>query len=110
MVTIAETGPYQRQAKKYLSEEDNSGLIEYLAKTPKAGEVIEGTGGVRKLRWSSDGKGKSGGNRIIYFYHNDRMPLYLLTVFGKKDKDNLSKAERNDIKKLVDILVKSHGL
>jgi len=110
MVTIAETGPYQRQAKKYLSEEDNEDLIEYLAKSPKAGEVIEGTGGVRKLRWGGDGKGKSGGNRIIYFYHNDKMPLYLLTVFGKKDKDNLTKAERNELKKLVDILVKSYGL
>lgn len=109
MITIAETGPYQRQAKKYLKDEDNEALINYLSNTPKAGEAIEGTGGVRKLRWGGDGKGKSGGNRIIYFYHNDKMPLYLLTVFGKKDKDNLTKAERNELKKLVDILVKTCG-
>ncbi|WP_265306516.1 type II toxin-antitoxin system RelE/ParE family toxin [Verminephrobacter eiseniae] len=57
----------------------------------------EGTSGVRKLRWRRGGQGKSGGVRVIYYYHDDLMPLYLLTLFAKGDKANLTKAERNDL-------------
>jgi len=70
---------------------------------------MQGTGGIRKLRWSAHGKGKSGGVRVIYYFHNELMPLYLLTVFGKGEKANLSKAERNDLAKLTAILVQSYG-
>ena len=65
----------------------------------------EGTSGVRKLRWRRGGQGKSGGVRVIYYYHDDLMPLYLLTLFAKGDKANLTKAERNDLADLVDVLV-----
>ncbi len=64
-----------------------------------------GTGGIRKLRWGSGNRGKSGGVRVIYYYHDERIPLYLLTLFGKNEMSNLSKAERNDLAKLVDVLV-----
>ena len=64
-----------------------------------------GTGGIRKLRWGRGNRGKSGGVRVIYYYHDDRIPLYLLTVFGKNEQANLTKAERNDLAKLVDLLV-----
>lgn len=67
---------------------------------------MEGTGGIRKLRWGRGSRGKSGGVRIIYYYHDERIPLYLLTVFGKNERANLSKAERNDLAKLVDLLVR----
>ena len=68
---------------------------------------MEGTGGIRKLRWSRGSRGKSGGVRVIYYYHDERMPLYLLTVFGKNEQANLSKAERNQLAKLVDLLVQT---
>jgi len=67
---------------------------------------MEGTGGIRKLRWAREGKGKSGGVRIIYFYHNNEMPLYLLTLYGKNEKDDLSASERNALAKLARILVR----
>jgi len=67
--------------------------------------LIEGTGGIRKLRWGRSGRGKRGGVRVIYYYHSELMPLYLLTLFTKNKQDNLSKAERNELEKLVDILV-----
>ncbi|MEQ1815777.1 MAG: type II toxin-antitoxin system RelE/ParE family toxin [Nitrosomonas sp.] len=67
--------------------------------------MIEGTGGIRKLRWGRSGRGKRGGVRVIYYYHSELMPLYLLTLFAKNKQDNLSKAERNELEKLVDILV-----
>lgn len=74
---------------------------------PKAGVIISGTDGIRKLRWARQGMGKSGGVRVIYYFHNEQMPLYLLTVFGKSEKANLSKAERNELAKLVRLLVQA---
>ena len=102
---IAELPTYTRLADKLLSKEERQDLIDYLAEHPKAGDVMEGTGGVRKLRWRRGGQGKSGGVRVIYYYHDDLMPLYLLTLFAKGDKANLTKAERNDLADLVDVLV-----
>jgi len=67
--------------------------------------MIEGAGGVRKLRWARDGRGKSGGVRVIYYFHSAVMPLYLLTMFAKNERANLSKAERNELAELVDALV-----
>ena len=58
---------------------------------------MQGTGGIRKLRWSAQGRGKSGGVRVIYYFHNETMPLFLLTVFGKGEKANLTKGVRNDL-------------
>lgn len=70
---------------------------------------MEGTGGIRKLRWKKEGSGKSGGVRVIYYYHNQHYPLFLLTVFGKSEKVNLSKAERNELAKLIRRLIESYG-
>ena len=70
---------------------------------------MPGTGGVRKLRWGGHGTGKRGGLRIVYYFHNESMPLFLLTVFGKNEKTNLTKTERNELAKFVRILVKSYG-
>ena len=79
-------------------------MIDHLAAQPRAGDLIQGTGGIRKLRWARGGRGKSGGVRVIYYFHSDRIPLYLLTVFGKGEKADLSKGERNELAKLVDVL------
>ena len=70
---------------------------------------MHGTGGIRKLRWSAHGKGKSGGVRVFYYYHNESIPLFLLTVFGKGEKANLSKSERNDLARFTSLLVKQYG-
>ncbi len=105
MQTIAETSEYQRRADKLLTEGERSDVVAYLAAHPKAGDLMEGTGGVRKLRWARGGRGKSGGVRIIYYVHSDAMPLYLLTLFAKSERANLSKAERNDLAALVVTLV-----
>ena len=68
---------------------------------------MEGTGGVRKLRWRRGGQGKSGGVRIIYYFHDEGMPLYLLTLFAKGDRANLTKGERNELAELVGILIEA---
>lgn len=105
MITIAEVPEYIREVEKHLSGIERQDILSYLAAHPKAGDLIEGTGGIRKLRWGKGGRGKSGGVRIIYYYHSDLMPLYLLSIFAKNAQTNLSKAERNDLAKLVNILV-----
>lgn len=102
---IAELPTYIRLAEKLLSIEERQDLINYLAEHPKSGDVMKGTGGVRKLRWRRGGQGKSGGVRVIYYFHDDLMPLYLLTLFAKGDKVNLSKGERNELADLVEALV-----
>ena len=103
-VTVAELPEYIRRAERLLSEVERKDVIDYLSVQPKAGDLMQGTGRVRKLRWARGGKGKSGGVRVIYYFHSDRIPLYLLTMFGKGEKDNLSKAERNVLAELVGLL------
>lgn len=82
MQTIAEMPEFMRRAERLLSAEERRDLISHLAVFPKAGDIMQGTGGVRKLRWARQGKGRSGGVRVIYYFHNEQIPLYLLTVFG----------------------------
>lgn len=106
LTTITELPEYIRRSTELLSEMERKAIIDYLAAHPRAGDVMEGTGGIRKLRWGRGSRGKSGGVRIIYYYHNESIPLYLLTIFGKNERVNLSKAERNDLAKLADILVR----
>ena len=80
-----------------------------MAAHPQSGAIMQGTGGIWKLRWASGSKGKSGGVRVIYYYHNESIPLFLLTVFGKSEKANLSKAERNEFAQFTSILAKNYG-
>lgn len=105
MQTVAETPEYIRRAEKLLADDERRDVLNYLAAHPKAGDLMEGTEGVRKLRWSRGGRGKSGGVRVIYYFHDEAMPLYLLTMFAKNERANLSKAERNQLSELAYLLV-----
>ncbi|UZR30735.1 type II toxin-antitoxin system RelE/ParE family toxin [Methylococcus mesophilus] len=105
LTTVTELPEYIRCANDLLDEADRKAVIDYLAAHPRAGDVMEGTGGIRKLRWGRGNRGKSGGVRVIYYYHDERLPLFLLTVFGKNEQANLTKAERNSLAKLIDVLV-----
>jgi hypothetical protein len=106
LITIAETLPFQRKVVQLLSDIEKSELIAYLAVHPGAGSLMKGTGGIRKLRWARSGQGKSGGVRVVYYFHSKEMPLYLLTLFGKNEKANLSMDEKTYLSKLVKELVK----
>ena len=105
MNTVAELPSYISFAEKNLSTEERQDIINFLAKNPKAGDIMQGTGGVRKLRWGKGGRGKSEGVRVIYYFHSDRLPLYLVTLFAKNERDNLTTEERNNLAKLVAVLV-----
>ena len=100
-ITVAETVTFQRKSVRLLSEPERSELIAYLSVRPHAGVLIKGTGGIRKLRWARAGRGKRGGLRVIYYFHSDEMPLYLLSLFGKNEKANLSMEEKAVLSRLV---------
>lgn len=107
MLTVAELPEYIRRSEKLMSVPERLEIVNYLAAHPKAGELMEGTGGVRKLRWGRGAQGKSGGVRVIYYVHSELMPLYLLTLFAKNERANISKAERNELAYLVELLVQT---
>lgn len=113
MITVAETPTFRRKIETLLSPSERDDLIAYLAEHPFAGVLIQGTGGIRKLRWRTGATGKRGGIRVIYYFHSEMMPLYLLAAFGKNDKSDLAMRERQQLSDLVDELVrhwsKHHG-
>lgn len=107
MQTVAEVPEFIRRSRRLLSETERESLIDFLALRPKAGVLIRGTGGLRKLRWARQGGGKSGGARVIYYYLNESIPLYLLTIFAKGEKSDLSQREKQDLAKLAVLIVRS---
>lgn len=96
-ITVAETSAFARAAGKLWGEEERTELIDFIARNPEAGDVIQGTGGVRKLRWSRPGSGKRGGARVIYFYYRSDCPLYLLLAYAKAQAGDLTAAEKHAV-------------
>lgn len=82
-----------------MPDAERAELVEFIATNPESGDLIPATGGVRKLRWALQGGGKRGGARVIYYFHDDNLPVFLLAVYGKNEKANLTKAERNAIRR-----------
>lgn len=99
MQSVVETPDYLADAKSaVLTETERADIVELLSKTPTAGDLIAGTGGARKLRIGGRGKGKRGGYRVITFFGGTDIPVFLLAVFSKGDRVNLSKTECNELK------------
>ncbi len=108
LITIVELPEFQKRSKKKLSKNERDELLYFLSANPKAGDLIQGSGGIRKLRWRAKGKGKSSGSRIIYFYYNEEIPLFLLTLFTKNQKVNLSNSEIKELAKMTKVLIKNY--
>ena len=104
-MTVLETPGFVRDAAAAFTDEQRWEMITFLAASPEAGDLMPGTGGGRKLRWGAAGRGKRGGVRVIYYYHDESLPLFLLSVFAKNEKANLTKAEQNQMKILLPRLV-----
>ncbi len=102
---MVETPEFQRRVTGRLSRHEVGRFIDYIAANPDDGDPMTGTGGARKVRWAARGKGKSGGIRVITFYSGPPVPAFLLTVFGKGEKSDISKAERNELRKVLKGLV-----
>ena len=103
-MTVAETAPFIRQAAKLWTEDDRNAFVDFIAANPDAGDVIPDTGGLRKVRWGRTGSGKRGGVRIIYFYHDDTMPLYLLLIYAKAERENWTPDEKRRAQALTETI------
>jgi hypothetical protein len=108
-LTVVETPEFLSATRKLLDGDERAALVDYLAHNPMAGDLIRGAGGVRKLRWGLEGRGKRGGARMIYFHHSAGLPLFLLTAYAKNVRADLSQADRNDLRRLTKLLVESYG-
>ncbi len=106
-ITVVETPEFLSSARKLMSDEERALLVGYLAYNPTAGDLIPGTGGIRKLRWALAGRGKRGGARVIYFHHAADMPLFALTAYAKNVRADLSQRDRSDFRRLTTLLVEA---
>jgi hypothetical protein len=105
--TVIELETFLKRAKAIMPDEERMGIVSYLAANPEAGIPLGG--GLRKVRVPRAGGGKSGGYRTLYVFGGAHMPLILLTVFAKNEKDNLTKAELAAAVQLSKTLVASYG-
>lgn len=91
LITVVELPGFLRSAEAAgMSEAERGALVEFLARNPLAGAVIKDTGGLRKLRWQRDG----GGYRAIYYFHDERLPIFAYLVYGKNQQENLTPAQK----------------
>jgi hypothetical protein len=91
-----------------ITQEERGAIVDHFARDPSDGALIQGTGGARKVRFAGRGKGKSGGYRVIACYAGEDVPVFLLNVFAKGDKVDLSKAERNALRRELEGLAEDY--
>lgn len=108
-VSVVETPEFLAATRRMMTDEERALLVDYLAYNPTSGELIPGTGGVRKLRWALEGRGKRGGARVVYFHHSEAMPLFALTAYAKNERADLSQADRNAYRSLTARLAEAYA-
>jgi mRNA-degrading endonuclease RelE of RelBE toxin-antitoxin system len=104
VITVAETPTFTRQAEKLFSPAELEDLLVFLASNPTAGDIIPGTGGVRKVRYQASGRGKRGGARVIYFYFDDDYPLIALTLYAKNEREDLTPEGKRMISQIAEAI------
>ncbi|MBF0177705.1 MAG: type II toxin-antitoxin system RelE/ParE family toxin [Magnetococcales bacterium] len=108
-VTLVELPEFQKRAAVLLNENQLNELKIFLAFNPEEGNLILGTGGIRKLRWAVRDQGKRGGARVIYYYQDVRYPILLLTLFAKNTKTDLTQAQRNELRGFVEAIKRTRS-
>jgi mRNA-degrading endonuclease RelE of RelBE toxin-antitoxin system len=108
-ISIKSTPAFDRKVYQLLSKEAWDEFLDYIEKNPEQGEVISGTGGVRKIRWKTgyNNKGKSSGVRILYHYSKDLLVL-LIMIYAKSEKENVSQSDRNALRQMIPMLVEKY--
>ena len=109
MQTVVETPAFLCDARSLkLSDDERLAIVAWIASNPAAGAVIEGTGGARKVRFGRKGKGKSGGYRVITFFTGTDIPVFLLNIFAKNEKTDLTPKERRILKTVLADMVRAY--
>src|SRR3990167_5534792 len=101
-MVFIETALFTKYLQDYLNDDDYSNLQNFLIEQPNAGDLIQGTGGLRKLRWSLDNKGKRGGIRIIYYWQVAEDQIYFFTLHAKNEISDLSDKEKKALKQMLE--------
>jgi mRNA-degrading endonuclease RelE of RelBE toxin-antitoxin system len=101
-VVIVETRSFTTRLKTLLDDDQYRGLQALLAGRPDQGDVIPGTGGLRKLRWSGSGRGKRGGIRIIYFWHQRTARILMLLAYAKNERDDLTPSQKRALRHVIE--------
>lgn len=102
MQSVIQTATFLMQAKRCgLSDDELQEIVAMIAMDPEAGALMTGTGGARKLRHARDGQGKSGGFRTIHYFGGGDIPVFALAIYGKNEKGNLTKTERNELASIL---------
>ena len=96
-MTVCETEEFLARAEKVWSAEERGEFVDFIALHPEAGDLIPGAGGVRKVRWTKPGTGKRGGVRVIYYFYDTTVPLFLITMFAKNQKSDLNPADKKGL-------------
>lgn len=107
-VSVIETPLFARQAGAIWNDGEQMAFVDFIARNPEAGDVIPGTGGVRKVRWARAGSGKRGGARVIYFYYHADAPIYLLLAYAKASRADMTQDEKRAASGFVAILKQQH--
>ena len=102
MFTVVETPMFVRLSADLWSDEDRTGFISFIAANPDVGDVVPGSGGLRKVRWGRAGRGKRGGVRVIYFNRFAHGEIWLLLIYGKSVQDNVSAHVLRQIKEEIE--------
>ena len=103
-ITFIETKIFSKRIAGLISDDEFAEFQAELVQNPEKGPVIEGTGGLRKVRWKLKGKGKSGGLRIMYLFLKMHGMIHLVFVFVKGESDNLTSREKKELKIIVDAI------
>ncbi len=101
-MTFIETKLFTRLIEDYLPDEEYSALQSALMANPEAGDLIRGSGGVRKLRWSVAGRGKRGGIRVIYYLRSQQGQIWMLTAYAKNEADTIPAHVLKKIREEID--------
>ena len=100
-MVIIETSIFTKQINSLLKDDEYRDLQNFIVEVPTSGDIIKGSGGIRKLRWKGSGHGKRGGTRIIYFWATSEEQIFMLYAYTKKEMSDLSKDQLSILKKVV---------
>ena len=102
LMVIVETKHFTKLIQNLMSDDEYRKLQEALVNRPSMGVIIQGTGGLRKVRWKLEGRGKSGGARVIYYWMMEAEQIYMLYGFSKNEQENLTSAQKKLLKQIVE--------